>query len=203
MLVATDLEAFELCSLFEALVLDEEDVRLSLMHGTAFPDEHDSVRCLGEMLKVIDRGDYHPLWKDLPGDSLQHGRTFDFCKAALIKADVEITCKEKHVDVLLDDLDERQPGVASRTDGAVDQDAQGPEHNHRDDLSVCALLTLGNLLRHGVCSILPSLQEAYSSFRIAGIDNYKENSEPLPALPCASTPSSPSCHRTLSPTHQH
>ena len=69
--------------------------------------------------------------------------------------------------MLWDDSDEKQPGDASQTDGTVDQDIQGPKHNHWDDLLDCASLTLGNLLHHGACSILPSLQEAYSSFHIA------------------------------------
>lgn len=158
-LVAADLEAFEeSCSLLEALALDDEDVRLSLARGTAFPDEHDGVRCLGEVLEFIDRGDYHPLWKDLPGEGPQRERTFDFCKAALIKAVVEIAGEEKNVDVLWDDSDEKQPGGA-----LVGQMAQwikahnNLKDNHRDDLLVCASLTLGNLLRHGACSVLPSL----------------------------------------------
>jgi hypothetical protein len=150
-LVSADLEAFEeSCSLFEALALDDEDVRLSLARGTAFPDEHGGVRCLAEMLDFIDRGDYHPLWKDLSGDGAQRKRTFDFCKAALIKAVVEIAGEEKNVDVLWDDSDEKQPGGA-----LVGQMAQwikrhkDLEDNNRDDLLVCATLTLGNLLRHG------------------------------------------------------
>ena len=150
-LVTADLEAFEeSCSLLEALALDDEDVRLSLARGTSFPDEHGGVRCLAEMLEFIDRGDYHPLWKDLPGDGAQRERTFDFCKAALIKAVVEIAGEEKNVDVLWDDSDEKQPGGA-----LVGQMTQWIKRhkdlkdNDRDDLLVCATLTLGNLLRHG------------------------------------------------------
>jgi hypothetical protein len=150
-LVSADLEAFEeSCSLLEALALDDEDVRLSLARGTSFPDEHGGVRCLGEMLEFIEHGDYHPLWKDLPGDGAQRERTFDFCKAALIKAIVEIAGEEKNVDVLWDDSDEKQPGGA-----LVGQMAQwikkhkDLKDSNRDDLLVCATLTLGNLLRHG------------------------------------------------------
>jgi hypothetical protein len=150
-LVSADLEAFEeACSLLEALALDDEDVRLSLARGTAFPDEHDGVHCLTEMLEFIDRGDYHPLWKDLSGDGTQRERTFDFCKAALIKAVVEIAGEEKNVDVLWDDSDEKQPGGA-----LVGQMTQwikkhkDLKEDNREDLLVCATLTLGNLLRHG------------------------------------------------------
>jgi len=98
--MAADLGAFEeLCSLLEALALDD-NVRLLLMCGPVFPDEHDGAHCLGEMLKSIDCGDYHPPWKDMPGDVLQHGCMFDFCKAALIKAVVGIAGEEKNIDVL-------------------------------------------------------------------------------------------------------
>ncbi|KAI0293104.1 hypothetical protein BC826DRAFT_1016962 [Russula brevipes] len=154
-LVSADLEAFEeSCSLLEALALDDEDVRLALARGTAFPDEHGGVRCLAEILEFIDRGDYHPLWKDLPGDGTQRQRTFDFCKAALIKAVVEIAGEEKSVDVLWDESDEQQPGGA-----LVGQMVQWIKRhkdlkdNNRDDLLVCATLTLGNLLRHGTHSV--------------------------------------------------
>lgn len=155
-LVSADFEAFEeSCSLLEALALDDEDVRLSLARGLAFPDEHGGVRCLAEILEFIDRGDYHPLWKDLPNDSAQRERSFDFCKAALIKAVVEIAGEEKNVDVLWDDdSSQGQPGGA-----LVAQMVQwikthkDLKENNRDDLLVCATLTLGNLLRHGARSV--------------------------------------------------
>ena len=163
-LVSADFEAFEeSCSLFEALALDDEDVRLSLARGTAFPDEHGGVRCLAEMLEFIEHGDYHPLWKDLPGDGAQRERTFDFCKAALIKAVVEIAGEEKSVDVLWDDSDEKHPGGA-----LVGQMAQwikkhkDLKDNNRDDLLVCATLTLGNLLRHGTSHPLSFWEEGSS-----------------------------------------
>ncbi|KAI9459464.1 hypothetical protein BJY52DRAFT_1265847 [Lactarius psammicola] len=154
-LVSADFEAFEeSCSLLEALALDDEDVRLSLARGMTFPDEHGGVRCLAEILEFIDRGDYHPLWKDLPNDSAQRERSFDFCKAALIKAVVEIAGEEKNVDVLWDDSDQEHPGGA-----LVAQMVQwikkhkDLKENNRDDLLVCATLTLGNLLRHGARSL--------------------------------------------------
>lgn len=163
-LVSTDLEAFEeSCSLLEALALDDEDVRLSLARGMAFPDEHGGVSCLANILEFIDRGDYHPLWTDLPGDGAQRKRTFDFCKAALIKAVVEIAGEEKNDDVLWDDSDEKQPGGA-----LVGQMVQWIKRHKdlkddsRDDLLICATLTLGNLLRHGAF-YLSSFIEVYLS----------------------------------------
>jgi hypothetical protein len=150
-LISADFESFEeSCSLLEALALDDEDVRLSLARGLAFPDEHGGVRCLANILDIIDRGDYHPLWSDQPSDIAQRERSFDFCKAALIKAVVEVAGEDKNVDVLWDDSNPEQPGGA-----LVAQMVQwikthkNLKDRNRDDLLVCATLTLGNLLRHG------------------------------------------------------
>jgi len=190
-LVSTDFEAFEeSCSLLEALTLDDEDVRLSLARGTAFPDEHGGVRCLVEILEFIERGDYHPLWKDLPGESAQRERTFDLCKAALIKAVVEIAGEEKSVDVLWDDSDEKQPGGT-----LVGQMVQWIKKNkdlkdsNRDDLLVCATLTLGNLLRHGAfysTSIRGNLPSLYH--RRALCCTFKPASQPRPRSCLTLTP---------------
>jgi hypothetical protein len=186
-LVSTDLEVFEeSCSLLEALALDDEDVRLSLARGLAFPDEHGGVSCLAEILEFIDRGDYHPLWKDLPGDGAQRKRAFDFCKAALIKAVVEIAGEEKNVDVLWDDSDEKQPGGV-----LVGQMVQwiklhkDLKDNNRDDLLVCATLTLGNLLRHGA-SYSPSLRRNLFEFV-----SQERTRSPLQAHLSASPPTLP------------
>jgi hypothetical protein len=184
--VSADFEAFEeSCSLLEALALDDEDVRLSLARGTAFPDEHGGVRCLAEILEFIDLGDYPPLWKDLPGESVQHERTFDLCKAALIKAVVEIAGEEKSVDVLWDDSDEKQPGGT-----LVGQMVQWVKRNKgRDDLLVCATLTLGNLLRHGasfLMSIRGNLPSLYR--RRALCYPFKPASQPRPRSCLTLTP---------------
>ncbi|KAI0273370.1 hypothetical protein BC834DRAFT_853485 [Gloeopeniophorella convolvens] len=154
-LVSADFEAFEeSCSLLETLALDDEDVRLSLARGLSFPDEHGGVRCLSEVLDFIDRGDYHPLWKDIPGDNAQRERAFDLCKAALVKSVVEIAGEEKNTDVLWDDSDEKQPGGAFVAQMVRWIKAQkGLKENARDDLLVCATLSLGNLLRHDAHSV--------------------------------------------------
>lgn len=154
-LVSADFEAFlDSCSLLETLALDDEDVRLSLARGMTFPDEHGGVRCLAEILEFIDRGDYHPLWKDQPNESTQRERSFDFCKAALIKAVVEIAGEEKNVDVLWDESDQAQPGGAlvAQMVQWIKTHKELKEEN-RDDLLVCATLTLGNLLRHAARSV--------------------------------------------------
>ena len=182
-LVSTDLDAFEeSCSLLEALALDDEDVRLSLARGMAFPDEHGGVSCLADILKFIDHGDYHPLWKDLSGDGAQRKRTFDFCKAALIKAVVEIAGEEKNDDVLWDDSDEKQPGGV-----LVGQMVQWIKRHkdlkddNRDDLLVCATLTLGNLLRHGAFYLSSFGQTHLSLFRRGTLGHpYKTPCQPRP-----------------------
>ena len=190
-LVSADFEAFEeSCSLLEALALDDEDVRLSLARGMTFPDEHGGVRCLAEILEFIDRGDYHPLWKDLPNDSAQRERSFDFCKAALIKAVVEIAGEEKNVDVLWDDSDQEHPGGA-----LVAQMVQwikthkDLKKKNRDDLLVCATLTLGNLLRHGASHAQFSRRGSGSNlhYRYTLCHSHKPSHQPCPRYCCAPT----------------
>lgn len=150
--IQADFESLEeSCALLESLAMDAEDVRLSLARGFNFPEgEHNGVACLYDMLTFADQGDYSPYWSD-PG--LEHERAakekaLDICKAAIIKAVVEVAGEEKSTDVLWDDSEPGKPGgvfvqkmvswIRSHKDLKV---------SHRDDLLVCATLSLGNLVR--------------------------------------------------------
>ena len=76
--------------------------------------------------------------------------SLDFCKAAPVEPVVEIASEEKNVYVLWDDSDEKQPaGALLGQIGQWIKTHKDLEDNHRDDLLVCASLTLGNILRHG------------------------------------------------------
>jgi hypothetical protein len=58
-LISADVESLEeSCALLESLSLDVEDVRLSLARGLTFPDEHDGIPCLSDMLNFLDCGEY-------------------------------------------------------------------------------------------------------------------------------------------------
>ena len=84
-LVSADFKAFlDSCSLLETLVLNDEDVWLSLMCSMTFSNEHSGMHCLAKILEFIDCSDYCPLWKEQLNDSTQHKHSFEFCKAALI-----------------------------------------------------------------------------------------------------------------------
>ncbi|THH12748.1 hypothetical protein EW146_g7403 [Bondarzewia mesenterica] len=150
-LIQADFDVLEeACSLLESLTMDVEDVRLALARGIASPDEHGGVNCLLELLKFIEEGDYHPLWTtDSPAERSRKEKSFDFCKAALIKAVVEIAGEEKNIDVLWDDSDDAAPGGAfvSRMVHWIKSHKNLKEQD-RDDLVICATLSLGNLVRY-------------------------------------------------------
>ncbi|KAI0064603.1 hypothetical protein BV25DRAFT_1823008 [Artomyces pyxidatus] len=150
-LISADFDYFEeACSLVESLALDVEDVRLSLARGMAFPDEHGGVQCLSDILKFIGQGDYHPLWEaEAPGWRSKREKTFDMCKAAMIKSVVEIAGEERNVEVLWDDSDPTRPGGVFVTQMVQwIKENKSLKERSRDDLLVCATLSLGNLLRH-------------------------------------------------------
>ncbi|KAH7916041.1 hypothetical protein BJ138DRAFT_1229379, partial [Hygrophoropsis aurantiaca] len=148
----------ESCSQIESLALDVEDVRLSLARGFQFPAEHNGVPCLSSMLDFIETGNYAPLWYVQDDNNLENGlsevrskeKAFDDCKAAVIKAVVEVSGEDKNVDVLCDDSDEERPGgdFVSRLVGWIRSFVgEGNHSNARDDLVICATLSLGNLTR--------------------------------------------------------
>jgi hypothetical protein len=146
--------------LIESLSLDVEDVRLSLARGLNFPAEHGGIQCLCIILDFIGKGDHHPLWYQDGTDEAERKRrekSFAICKAAVIKAVVEVAGEEKNEEVLWDD-DEELPGgefvckmvdwikaYVSKKENAMDTiPGEG-----RDDLVICASLSLGNLSRRG------------------------------------------------------
>jgi hypothetical protein len=157
--------------LLESLSLDVEDVRLSLARGFDFPAEHNGVPCLCAMLDFIEKGDYHPFWyRDLGIDEAERKRRerlFDICKAAIIKVVVEVAGEERNEEVLWDDSEEEKPGgefvsrmvswikkyVPGKISGGVETQETRIEssepHARRDDLVICASLSLGNLSRRG------------------------------------------------------
>ncbi|KIJ69418.1 hypothetical protein HYDPIDRAFT_80271 [Hydnomerulius pinastri MD-312] len=146
----------ESCSHLESLALDIDDIRSSLARGFTFPAEHHNVPCLSAMLDFIEQGNYAPLWYVLHETSLDDSevrsqeKAFDDCKAAVIKAVVEVPGDGGNVDVLWDDSDEQQPGgeFISRMVNWIRVFVTAGSHgNVRDDMVICATLTLGNLTR--------------------------------------------------------
>ncbi|KAJ7582761.1 hypothetical protein C8J56DRAFT_955650 [Mycena floridula] len=151
-LVAADFESFEeSCTLIESLALDVEDVRLSLARGS----ENEGSRCLEIILDFIEKGDYPPLWDILSeSERKRKEKAVDMCKAALVKAVVEMAGEELNADLLWDTAAVENPGgpFVSRMVQWIksyvrDMDeGSGPAFD-RDDLLICATLSLGNLTR--------------------------------------------------------
>lgn len=151
-LVQTDFDTLQqACGLLESMSLDLEDVRLSLARGFNFPAEHGGVPCLSDMLAFVDLGEYPPYWTaEAPAERAQREKGFDTCKAAIIKAIVEVAGDEKNIDTLWDDSDEAHPGgpfVGKMVQWIRSQ--QNLKETTRDDLIMCAALSLGNLVRRG------------------------------------------------------
>ncbi|KAF9480122.1 hypothetical protein BDN70DRAFT_878010 [Pholiota conissans] len=156
-LVQTDFDFLEeSCTLIEALSLDVEEFRLELARATCYTDDTKSVSCLNTILDFIEHGAYPPLWKNpvfSEADRKNKEKAFDICKAALIKAVVEVFGEEKNEDVLWTDGKPGQPGgpvvekFVQWIRGYVEHiDANKPEPA-RDDMAICASLSLGNLVR--------------------------------------------------------
>jgi hypothetical protein len=160
-LIQADFEALdESCSLLESLSLDVEDVRLSLARGFCFPAEHNDVRCLSSMLDFIEKGNYLPLWNSNPAlpvtERMRMEKEFNICKAALIKCIVEVAGEKKNEEVLWDDSEEEKPGGdfvcrmvkwVKNYVQEIDDGLKGSET--REDLVICASLSLGNLACKG------------------------------------------------------
>ena len=149
--IKADYDALEeSCGMIESLAMDDEEIRLSLARGLSFPAEHGGVPCLSDMLAFVDRGDYPPFWADGGSEGVQRQKGFDHCKAAIIKSIVELAGDEGSLDVLWDDSDPEKPG-GEFVDTMVQwiRKHKGLRDTGRDDLIICATLSLGNLVRRG------------------------------------------------------
>lgn len=129
--------------------MDVEDMRLSLARGLTFPAEHGNVPCLADMLTFIEHG--APVhFSD--ADRAAREKAFGQCKAAVVRAVVEVAGDEKNTDVLWDDSDPGMPGgefVGTLVSWI--QKHKDLKESGRDDLVICATLGLGNIVRRGGC----------------------------------------------------
>lgn len=155
-LVQTDFDVYEeVCGLIESLCIDVEDVRLSLARGLTFPDgEHGGIACLSDLLTFVDKGEYSPYWTPEERPSKEKG--FDLGKGAIVKAIVETAGEEKNTDTLWDDSEKDKPGgeFVSRMVEWI-RTHKGLKETSRDDLIVCATLSLGNICRRGMNDSVP------------------------------------------------
>lgn len=142
----------ESCGLLESLCMDVEDIRTSLAYGMTSPEEHGGVSCLRDMLTFVEKADYPPFWSQDPTDRAVREKGFDRCKAAVIKAIVEVSGDEKNTDVLWDDSDPQKPGgvFVEQMVRWIREHKDDGQSQDRDDLIICATLSLGNIVRKGV-----------------------------------------------------
>ncbi|KIP09107.1 hypothetical protein PHLGIDRAFT_103348 [Phlebiopsis gigantea 11061_1 CR5-6] len=162
-LLATDyLNLEESCGLLESLCMDVEDIRISLAHGAGHPTEHDGVPCFREMLAFVELADYPPAWAQDPTERAAREKGFDICKAAVIKAIVEVSGDEKNTDVLWNDADPKNPGgvFVEQMVRWIREHKDDEKSQSRDDLIICATLSLGNVVRkdaHSVAILKPPI----------------------------------------------
>lgn len=163
-LLQTDFEFLEeACTLFESLSLDVEDIRLELARAKCYPrpaPDGEPISCLVALINFIEHGTYPALWKTAVFDDAElkkKTKAFDICKAALIKAVVEVFGEQKNEDLLwLPVSDAARPGgpLISRLVGWIAgyvkaKDEGKDEDMYRADMAICASLSLGNLARKG------------------------------------------------------
>ncbi|KAH9934795.1 uncharacterized protein B0H18DRAFT_978305 [Fomitopsis serialis] len=148
----------ETCGLLESLSLDVDEVRLSLGRILKSPDGTEGgAACLKDMLEFLDKGDYPPYWSaESPSERASMEKGLDMCKAAVVKAVVEVAGEQNE---LWDDSNPEKPGGEFvdtmvqwiRSHGSL-------KERHREDLIICATLSLGNLATgdaHSIALVKP------------------------------------------------
>ncbi|KZT68996.1 hypothetical protein DAEQUDRAFT_727172 [Daedalea quercina L-15889] len=148
----------EACGLLESLCLDVDEVRLSLGRVLKSPDGSESgVVCLMDMLTFLDKGDYPPFWSaETQSERASMEKGFDMCKAAIVKAVVEVAGEQNE---LWDDSNPEKPGGEFvHTMVQWIRSHGGLKERHREDLIICATLSLGNLATgdpHSIALVKP------------------------------------------------
>jgi hypothetical protein len=133
------------------------------------------VPCLSTILNFVEQGDYPKTWNDPEVfDDTERARkekVFGICKAALIKAIVEVAGEEKNAEILWTASNAEQPGgpfvhrMVNWIQSYVEEvGALGDKHEKlRDDLVIAASLSLGNLCRRGNCGFIHPLTKYCSN----------------------------------------
>lgn len=158
-LVANDIDVLEeVCTLIESLVLDTEDVRLALARGFSSPAEHSGMPGLSMILNFLELGTYPLTWNSpIVFDDAERKRKQTIlgrCKAALVKAIVEVAGEPKNADILWNACEGQSPGGPFVSKMVywikVYVEAAGVSGDTsllgvRDDMVIAAALSLGNL----------------------------------------------------------
>jgi hypothetical protein len=147
-LISADVDALnDASSLLESLALDSEEVQVFLARTAASgPSDTEPGPLLKSILDFVEFGNYPPYWsKETPSERAKREKGFDLCKAAVIKTVVEVTGATRCIDTLWD-LSRPNGWFVSRMINWIRTNVTGT----RDDLVVCATLSLGNLARRGM-----------------------------------------------------
>ncbi|KAI5122938.1 hypothetical protein M0805_006820 [Coniferiporia weirii] len=146
-LLSADVEVLEeTCELIESITMDVEDARQALARGMAFNEQPP---CLALLLDFVEFAEYVPCWQDagVPPDEVSRWRhAVDLCKTAVIKAIVEISGEEDNLNILWDATASENKFVPRMTKWLRETRDVAPSAV-RDDLVICATLSLGNLVR--------------------------------------------------------
>lgn len=159
-LIQADFQVLEeVCALLEALVMDDEEVRLALVTDFKTPLQSGGASCLSEMLNFIEHGTLPPYYgsssDEAPDvDYSAKATSFARCKAAIVKAVVEVAGEDKSMEILWDDTseDKEKPGgefVDRMVQWIRTHKTLAMGESNRDDLIICATLCLANLVRKG------------------------------------------------------
>lgn len=149
--VKADLDALqEVAMLLESLTIDSEEVRLSLASLQSSASVG-SLPPLAIVLDFIEKAEPPTYWAactDSETDRQRWDKLLSVCKGAVIKAVVITAGEDKNLNVLWDDNTQGHPGgwFVERMVGWIKNEQVGGEKG-RDDLIICATLSLGNLCR--------------------------------------------------------
>ncbi|KAH7096110.1 hypothetical protein BKA62DRAFT_720713 [Auriculariales sp. MPI-PUGE-AT-0066] len=144
--IETDVETLDQASsLLEALTLD-----VPAFCGALATPATDAAG-LRALVDFAEHGNYPPSWTSVASaDKVQHEKSFGLCKAAIIKAIVATAGEDANLDVLWQDkADAAEPNgwFVERMVRWIRAHSEGKDVWDRDDLTICATLSLGNIAR--------------------------------------------------------
>ncbi|KZV91061.1 hypothetical protein EXIGLDRAFT_837361 [Exidia glandulosa HHB12029] len=153
--IETDVDVLDQCSsLLEALSLDVEIVLTEIGKSVSAEPERAYLR---HLVAFVEDGNYPPFWAP-ETSAKQFEKTYDLCKAAVVKTIVAVAGGDSNLDVLWQEtVDATEPNgwFVSTMLRWIQQHVENKDSWTRDDLTICATLSLGNLARReSICDSL-------------------------------------------------
>ncbi|KDQ07955.1 hypothetical protein BOTBODRAFT_38392 [Botryobasidium botryosum FD-172 SS1] len=150
-LLNADLKSLENVSMFlESVTLDVADARISLAQGAANGIDDESTPPLKQLTRFVEDARPPPYWASSPeGDRKRWEKTLSTCKGAIVKTIIAIAGDDTNMALLWGSEEESGGWFVKKmiewVPAAYTNVDASPEI--RDDLSICATLTLGNIIR--------------------------------------------------------